>query len=171
MTDLKPVVIDDPIARKFRLDPGPLDQQLERLAVLWAGMRRAPATIQVPVPPHVDTLAEMVARLGGPEVSVGFDMGSLAGERTAMALVPLRNGRGYLDGAMARWPVFPVRHDSRIHRARTVPPRAPAPLKCHLDPAALRPSSSAPIVCTDRLLPTAGQGWVRTSSTPRRPRR
>jgi len=99
--------------------------------------------------------------------------------------IPRRNGRFAFEGNLMQ---FVARDYSAARRpqrgyqawrdehfptafAASPTPLPPQRLWCHLDPAALRPSSCAPIVCTDRLHPTAGQGWVRMSSTPRRPRR
>ena len=241
MTDPKPVVIDDPIAHKFQLDPDlyeeltkyrvlladvgasteyrtplhadpfvevrPLAQGThgavatdlrERFAALWMGLDRHGSTPQQRVPPHVDALAEMLSRLGRPDLRVGVDLASPLGDRTAVTVhrsgslalvdgrtvrlppvsvaIPRRNGRFVFEGDLMRFVVLDHSRARAWSGAPSPPTRSSAPppparVWRFVDPAALRPSSSAPIVCTDRLHPTVGQGWVRMSSTPRRPRR
>jgi hypothetical protein len=90
------LVIDDHVRHKFQLDPG----INERIADLWSRLALKPPPSFV-VPFHADTMASLLDR---PTMHAGVDLGSPAGDRAVMALVPRTNGRTVVEdfGALAR---------------------------------------------------------------------
>lgn len=200
MTDPKPVFIEDVIAHKFKLDPDMRDLLAQYRALLADVGATLEYRTPLHADPFAEILKLDRGSYGSAGVDFGApggDRSVVSVHRTgglamidgrAVAFppvsvaIPRRNGRFAFEGNLMQ---FEVRDHSRARtfdRFRTQigaslpiidtpPPPSTARLWRHLDPAMLRPSSSAPIVRTDRLRPTAGQGWVRMSSTPRRPRR
>lgn len=197
MNDHDPVVIDDPIAHKFRNEFKVEPEMRELLARYWAKLSAAGETAVYRTPRHADPFFELFPCREGPRwpaispAALTLFRPTVSRERAAdiardangdLFIVPAGTAFQTENGLVSYATDVAVHLDpssiprivpgSRVVRGR--PPslrrsNRPGTLWRFLNPALLRPSTPAPVVDTTALTaPSASSSWHRLKRRPRR---